>query len=269
MTFGHVPLLGMKVRLVVCFLAGVFGLAVSAWADEEVCNRLVHAFPTDPLADWVEANRARIATLLSPEEKGPYSGLIASGRCEDAEALIAGRFRASFPEMGCFFQPPSGLATPPSDIWRIYVATNVFPDLGFCFAEKRVAEEIAAFAKANVPLRAVNPGRLWADYEREFGPLAVAASTLSGAVESIKWACIGRYFPACVAYARFAAEGVLVKWSDDRIYYLVVRTRLAGFDDPERARLEAVFGARLTPERREAAEEKARANLATGALYKE
>ncbi len=227
------------------------------------CEAMIDAHPTKPLRDWVKTNCDKIASLLRPEDKPAYSAAIKAGHCPEAEAVIAGRFRDAFPAMACFFAPPTVLRPDSAMVWRIYVAKHAFPDLGLCFAETDLQRGLAALRKAGLPaprvVWPVDPKVL----DRAFGRFANDAWRVDSALAQMDLMCrLENYLPACVAFARVANEGVLVKKTDDFLYFYVVRIRLAGFDSPERRRLEKEIGARLTPQARARDEERARLSIA-------
>lgn len=226
-------------------------------------NRNIADPLADPLHNWFAANRETIAGLLSPEDRKAYAASIAAGRCKDAEALVAERFRAAFPEMACFFGPDHGRNEDSLNTWRSQITGGDYPELAFCTAQKLLRDNLAILKKAGMPPpRAV----LLVDIDalqRAYGDHWLAAFGVDRALFKIDRACFyGHYPPACVAFIRVANEGVLVRKSDDLLYFLLVRLRLAGFDSAERRRLENEVGARLTPERRALNEARARASLA-------
>jgi hypothetical protein len=230
-------------------------LPISAMAMS--CEQMLGALPTTPLHDWISAHQGRIALLLRPEDKPGHSAAVAAGRCEDAEAIVAKRFQAAFPEMACFFDPKLGHAG------RYYIVGTSFLDLSMCFAENELRTNLAVLKEAGVsPPHAVYPHDIDA-LQRDYGGLWNTVMRINGAVADMDTTCrFQDYQPACVAFARVANEAVLVKKSDDLIYFYLVRARLAGFDSVERRHLEDEVGARLTPEARALDESKARTSLA-------
>jgi hypothetical protein len=239
------------------------GTAPASAGEPPNCEQLLNAFPTDPLHDWIDTRRERIAALLQPEDRDGYEAAIAADRCEDAEAIVAKRFRAAFPEMACFFGPPMGRVADPASAWRIYIAMNVFADVSLCFAEKELKESLATLNAAGVTPPPVVFSRDLKQSERRYGRLWTAVLGVDNGVIVIDGDCrFQRRQKACVAFARIANEGKLLRKSDELIYFLVVRARLAGVDTPERRRLEEEVGARLQPEARGRTESLARASLA-------
>jgi hypothetical protein len=224
---------------------------------------MIDAYPSRPLHDWVRAHRDEIGSLLRPEDEPGYSDDIKAGRCEDAEAIVARRFGAAFPEMACFFRPPTVLVPNSAMTWRIYVATHAYPDLRLCFAESGLRNNLAVLKKAGLP----PPKAVWPDdmkaLERAYGRFWGNASRIDSALADMDMGCrLDGHLPSCVAFARVANEGVIVKKTNDFLYFYVVRIRLAGFDSAERQRLEKEIGARLTPEARALNEARARESLA-------
>ena len=239
------------------------GTAPASAGEPPNCEQLLNAFPTDPLHEWVEARRERIAALLQPEDRDGYEAAIAADRCEDAAAIVEKRFRAAFPEMACFFGSPEAPGWAPANSWRVYIAMNIFADVSLCFAEKGLRESLATLDAAGVTPPPVVFPRDLKQSEQQYGRLWTAVLGVDNGVMRLDGDCrFRRRQKACVAFARIANEGKLLRKSDELIYFLVVRARLAGVDTPERTRLEEEVGARLQPEVRGRTESLARASLA-------
>jgi hypothetical protein len=148
---------------------------------------------TDPLADplnnWVDANREKIASLLLPEDQKRYTASTEADQCEDAEAIVARRFRAAFPEMACFFGPDHTPASDSFSTWRAIVAGAVYPGLNLCFAEMNLRESRAILAKAGIRLQPVVVPFYTGDLEREYDDLWASVMSVDIAVVSIDGLC--------------------------------------------------------------------------------
>ncbi|WP_421724245.1 hypothetical protein [Bauldia sp.] len=208
----------------------------------EATNRLLH---------WVNAERNRIAALVSPQDRPAFDALIAKGQCEAAEANIRMRFATEFPDWLCFFGPDS-MGYTRERTWRDLIAKNVFPDLQLCFANEGLADSLAAFAEAGAPVPVpFGFDRLINDAERELGPLWREVIAFNSAYSSFKTSCLyGNYEPACIAYVDLARDGIIEDGDDSMVYYVLVRARLAGQSAVGDRALEDAFASRLDADTR-------------------